>query len=115
MTKYQLYTISTSPRFSLLLLSLMLLVTFTITATIHDDLSIVRENVRKIMLWPSPDQLSAVLAQAMTNLSALNLNTCQWPDLNYTTRGPENWDPVLGICFEFLLWFQRSLFLWISE
>ncbi|CAF1172952.1 unnamed protein product [Adineta steineri] len=64
-------------------------------AQTNDDLSIVRENVRKIMLWPSPDQLSSVITQAMANLSTLNFDTCQWPDLNYTTRGPENWDPVL--------------------
>ena len=60
-----------------------------------DDLIIVRENVRRIMLWPASDQLPAVLAQATANLTALNLTTCQWTDLNYTTRGPENWDPVL--------------------
>ncbi|CAF1422917.1 unnamed protein product [Adineta ricciae] len=70
-------------------------VTFATTAPVSDDLSIVRENVRKIMLWPSPEQLSDVLAQAKANLSTLDFDTCQWPDLNYTTRGPENWDPVL--------------------
>jgi chondroitin AC lyase len=73
----------------------MLLITVTITATIRDDLSTVRDNVRKIMLWPSPDQLPAVLSQAIANLSVLDPTTCQWPDLNYLTRGPENWDPVL--------------------
>ncbi|CAF1424625.1 unnamed protein product [Rotaria sp. Silwood1] len=47
------------------------------------------------MLWPTPDQLNATLAQAIGNLSTLDPKTCQWPDLNYSTRGPENWDPVL--------------------
>ncbi|CAF1367704.1 unnamed protein product [Adineta ricciae] len=70
-------------------------VTFATTAPVSDDLSIVRENVRKIMLWPSPEQLPDILAQAKANLSTLDFDTCQWPDLNYTTRGPENWDPVL--------------------
>ncbi|CAF1367773.1 unnamed protein product, partial [Adineta ricciae] len=70
-------------------------VNFATTAPVNDDLSTVRENVRKIMLWPSPEQLSDVLVQAKANLSTLNFDTCQWPDLNYTTRGPENWDPVL--------------------
>ena len=67
----------------------------TTTATIQDDFAIVRENVRKIMLWPTSDQLPAILTQAAGNLSNLDRITCQWPDLNYTTRGPENWDPVL--------------------
>jgi hypothetical protein len=95
MTKYHWHDVSTSLRFPLILLALMFFVTVTIAATIHDDFSSVRENVRKIMLWPSADQLPAVLAQAVANLSALDPNTCQWPDLNYSTRGPENWDPVL--------------------
>ncbi len=95
MTKYRLQNVPSSSRFPLLLLALMLLVTVTITATIRDDLSTIRDNVRKIMLWPSPDQLPAVLSQALANLSALDPTTCQWPDLNYSTRGPENWDPVL--------------------
>ncbi len=68
---------------------------FTLTATAQDDLSIVRANVRQIMLWPTADQLPAVLAQAAGNLSTLDRTTCLWSDLNYTTRGPENWDPVL--------------------
>ncbi|CAF1601460.1 unnamed protein product, partial [Didymodactylos carnosus] len=72
-----------------------LVITVIATATPQDDFAIVRENVLKIMLWPTPDQLPATLAQAAANLSILDLNTCQWPDLNYTTRGPENWDPVL--------------------
>lgn len=67
----------------------------TVTAAKQDDFAIVRENVRKIMLWPTLDQLPDVIAQAVGNLSALDENTCQWPDLNYSTRGPENWDPVL--------------------
>jgi len=63
--------------------------------TIQDDFAIVHENVLKIMLWPIPDQLPSVISQAVGNQGTLNRNTCQWPDLNYTTGGPENWDPVL--------------------
>ena len=55
----------------------------------------VRDNVRKIMLWPNEKQLPSVLSQALGNLSKLNPTTCTWPDLNYSTRGPENWDPIL--------------------
>jgi chondroitin AC lyase len=62
---------------------------------IQDDFVIVRENVRQLMLWPTLDQLPAILAQAANNMSVLNRTTCRWPDLNYTTRGRENWDPVL--------------------
>lgn len=83
----------------LLLWTVMVFSVVSIPARIEsqhdDDLAIVRENVRRILLWPQPDQLPSVLAQAMANLTALNLTTCQWADLNYTTRGPENWDPVL--------------------
>ncbi|UJR34969.1 hypothetical protein I4U23_027747 [Adineta vaga] len=89
MIKYKLYNDL------LFLLCMTFFVTSTSTASINDDFTVVRENVRKIMLWPSPDQLPEVLTQAMANLSALDMHTCQWPDLNYTTRGPENWDPVL--------------------
>ncbi len=74
---------------------MILIMIVTITATTEDDFAIVRENVRKIMLWPTPDQLPAILAQAAGNLSTLDRTTCQWRDLNYTTRGPENWDPIL--------------------
>jgi chondroitin AC lyase len=95
MAKCQFDNVSTSTRFLLLLVALMLLATATIAATIHDDFSIVRENVRKIMLWPTADQLPGVISEAMANLTALDMNTCKWPDLNYSTRGPENWDPVL--------------------
>jgi chondroitin AC lyase len=77
------------------LIALLLIGTVIVKATKQDDFAIVRENVRKIMLWPTPDQLPAVIAQAAGNLSTLDKNTCQWPDLNYTTRGPENWDSVL--------------------
>ena len=47
------------------------------------------------MLWPNKDQLPSILSQALGNLSVLNQTTCTWPDLDYSTRGRENWDPVL--------------------
>lgn len=79
-----------------LVLSLLSLLIISVGCTREqDDLSIVRENVRKIMLWPTIDQLNVTLTQAIANLSALDRKTCQWPDLNYSTRGPESWDPVL--------------------
>ena len=76
---------------------IMILITMATvkSITIQDDLVIVREKVRRIMLWPTSDQLPDILAQAIGNLSTLDKSTCQWPGLNYTTRGPENWDPVL--------------------
>ena len=69
------------------------LINFPVTG--GDDLSIVRENVRLIMLWPTTDEVNDVIAQAIGNLSTLDRNTCRWPDLDYETRGAENWDPVL--------------------
>ena len=78
-----------------LLVALLLTGIVGILARREDDLVIVRENVRKIMLWPTPNQLSAVVAQAAGNLSIFDNSSCQWPDLNYNTRGRENWDPVL--------------------
>ena len=74
---------------------LMLFVTNIIGRNINDDFSIVREKVREIMLWPSNEQLADVKQQALANLTAIDMNTCKWPDLNYSTRGPENWDPIL--------------------
>ncbi|CAF1531979.1 unnamed protein product [Adineta ricciae] len=95
MVKYHLDHNSFSLQVLLILFCMSSVLTFATTAPVSDDLSVVRENVRKIMLWPSPEQLSDVLAQAKANLSTLDFDTCQWPDLNYTTHGPENWDPVL--------------------
>ena len=83
-----------SKEYFMLCLSIIIMITTT-TAKLQDDFAIVRENVRNIMLWPTSDQLSAILAQAAGNLSTLDRITCQWPDLNYTTRGPENWHPVM--------------------
>lgn len=77
-----------------LLISILLIVKIT-SATIDDDLSTVRDNVRKIMLWPSTEQVSSVVQQALANLTTFDFNTCKWPDLNYSTVGRENWDPVL--------------------
>lgn len=85
---------SSSKRHSIQFLAILITIV-TITATIQDDFAIVRENVLNIMLWPTPDQLPTILTQAAGNLSTLDRTTCLWPDLNYTTRGPENWDPVL--------------------
>ena len=95
MNKEKLNYSSLSMRFPWLTVLVILVMTVSMTTSVSDDLSIVRDNVRKILLWPSSDELPGVISQAKANLSALNLDTCKWPDLNYSTRGRENWDPVL--------------------
>ena len=82
-------------KWSIHLIMILIAIATVKSITIQDDLVIVREKVRRIMLQPTPDQLPDIVAQATGNLSTLDRSTCQWPDLNYTTRGPENWDPVL--------------------
>jgi len=48
----------------------------------NDDISIIRERVLRLMVWPTGENISVTIQQALLFNRTLN-STCFWPDLDY--------------------------------
>jgi hypothetical protein len=56
----------------------------------NDDISIIHQRVLELMIWPTKENISATVQNALTYTRTLN-SSCYWPDVNYYDRGVANW------------------------
>lgn len=55
------------------------------TYTVHDDISIIRERVLKLMVWPAEENISITIENAIIFNKTLN-SSCYWPDIDYSDQ-----------------------------
>jgi len=51
-------------------------------ANVNDDISIIRDRVLRIMVWPNRYNISRIIHEAVSFNNTLN-SSCYWPDINY--------------------------------
>lgn len=67
-------------------LCISLFSSLSITAHIvNDDISIIRDRVLRLMVWPAQDDISITIQKAIGFNRTLN-HTCYWPDINYADQ-----------------------------
>ena len=57
---------------------------------INDDISIIRDRVLRLMVWPTGENISLTIQQALLFNKTLN-SSCYWPDINYEDQHV-HWD-----------------------
>ena len=62
----------------------------TTARTSNDDIDIVRQRVLELIIWPSAENISETIADALSYNSTLN-SSCYWPDINYHDQGMVVW------------------------
>jgi chondroitin AC lyase len=56
----------------------------------NDDISLIRERVLELMIWPAKGNISGIVKDALTYTHTLN-SSCYWPDIDYYDQGIVNW------------------------
>jgi chondroitin AC lyase len=67
-------------------------VPYVFSLSSNDDISIIRQRILELTIWPLPENVSSTVQAALNFSSTLN-SSCYWPDVNYTdqtVKGP--WD-----------------------
>ena len=72
--------------FIFITLCIALLSSLSISAhTANDDISIIRDRVLRLMIWPAQENISTTIQEAIGFNRTLN-SSCYWPDINYTDQ-----------------------------
>jgi chondroitin AC lyase len=78
----------------LLLFVLCLFSSWCVSAyTPNDDFSTIRERVLELMIWPSKENISVVVHNALNYTQTLN-SSCYWPDVMYHDKRLAGWRTV---------------------
>lgn len=56
----------------------------------NDDISTIRQRVLQVMIWPTGDNISETIENAIMYNKTLN-SSCYWPDINYYDKGIHVW------------------------
>ena len=77
-------------RFCILLLCFFFSTWSVSTYTLNDDVSILRQRVLNLLVWPAEEDLPITVQNASTYARTLN-SSCYWPDVNYYDAGMVDW------------------------
>ena len=64
--------------------------------TPNDDISIIRERVLELMLWPSKENISITVEAALKFTQTLN-KSCFWPDIDYNDQSVVDWHTAVHV------------------
>ena len=56
----------------------------------HDEVSVIRQRLLELSIWPPPGNISDTVANALNYSRSLN-SSCYWPDVDYTSQAIVSW------------------------
>jgi chondroitin AC lyase len=77
---------------SILLLPLLLIPNISCSVP-NDDITIIRQRVLELTIWPPPENISHTVWYGLHYSDALN-SSCYWPDINYADQGIALWNTL---------------------
>lgn len=82
-------------QYSIIIILCFLCLTRCASASLpSDEVSIIRERVLELMLWPSKNNISVVAQAALTFTRTLNIS-CYWPDIDYDDLSNVDWQTAI--------------------
>ena len=80
----------------LVFVSIFLLVIFSCSTYVNcqstnDDIAIIRQRVLELIIWPTKENISTTVQDAIYYTETLN-SSCYWPDINYEDKSIVVWD-----------------------
>ena len=75
---------------SILLLLALVSVTLTTCQSENDDISVIRQRVLEMIIWPTNDTIPGIVQAAIGYHEKLNAS-CYWEDINYADRTLAVW------------------------